>query len=121
MQNELIFPQYMSVLDNEIINSLLKVEEHRIIACGIDPKDQSLMFMTNRLSVRTIIPNGKMRPMSSFPANDGKGIWIMFQGVEGVFPIEVDVAMKHSTQCTNNGDLFVNDKFICNVDFSCDI
>ena len=121
MQNELLLPQYMNSLDQDDIDNLCGIDEDRIIACGINPHDKSLVFVSNKLFVRTIVPNGKLRPLSISPAGDGKGMWITFHGIKGIFPIDVEIAMKYSIQCMNKGELIVNNRIVCNVDLSTDI
>lgn len=117
--NELSIPSYMTSLPQDVVDSLTSVDDERVIACGVDPKDNSLVFVTNSAAVLLITPNGGLTPAAALPALDGKLIYLSLHGYEQVFPIDVQAAVKSGRQCAE-GDLFVNDRFVCNVSLAQD-
>ena len=118
--NEIELPSYMTSLPQSIVEELSIVEEERVIACGVDPRDGSLVFVTNHATVRSIVPNGQLVPSAASPTLDGRGMYLKLQGSDAVFPVSVHVAIDLGKQCVEGGELFVNDRFVCNVDLSSD-
>lgn len=118
--SEVSLPTYMMCLDQETVDDLADFPEERVIACGVHPSDSSLVFVTNKLNVRSISPNGKLVPHAARPAPDGRSMRVSFVGFEGSSVIDVKHAIARGDLCTSGGSLYVNDRYVCNVDMSSD-
>lgn len=117
MSTEIELPTYMNTLSQEIIDILTQVEELRVIACGVDPQDNSLIYLTNNREIRSISPNGDLIPKDASPSVDGKSILIRFHGILGQFLIAILLAHDVSVQLLSNASLSVGDKRICDIEF----
>lgn len=118
MSTELSLPDYMNPYPQEVIDVLTQSKEVRVIACGVDPRDNSLTFVTNEAKVMTIIPNSKMFPIAAYPMDDGRAMCVSFNEV-GFKSIDVSKAVVVAKVCNlGEGELFVNGAYVCNIDAS---
>jgi hypothetical protein len=104
----------MSVLTQESIDRLHTLDDrrHRLISCGVDPKDSCLYLVTCDLDVRVVRPNGGLVPESAFPAPDGRYLGVVFRGSEQVETISSEVALRHSSGLFATASLTVNDTYM---------
>jgi hypothetical protein len=91
------------------------VEDVRIIACGVDPEDDTLYLITNDIQILYISPNGKMIPKFAVPTNYGKEILIRFDE-ESVYSIETCHLLKESSSTLEKSKLFLNDNYLCDLE-----
>lgn len=117
-EKQVDLPDFM----NMITPSMLKLIEmspdfnERIISCGIDTRDNSLLLLTGGIEVRKISPNGYMKPIDAKPGKTGKTIELTFKGVDEEFSILSKVALKNSISCMTDASLFFRNNYICDVD-----
>jgi hypothetical protein len=90
----------------------------RVICCGIDETDNSLILITGTSDVRKITPNGYMKPRMARPGKTGKTIELAFVGIDEVFKIESKVALKNSVSCMSHASLFLHNNYVCDVDMT---
>lgn len=90
----------------------------RVICCGIDAKDNSLILITGTSDVRKISPNGYMTPRHAHPGRTGKTIELMFMDLDEVFKIDAKIALKNSVSCMTFASLFLNNNYICDVNMT---
>lgn len=116
---EIDIPTHMSSLSQSFLDSLSKDDINtRIIACGVDPRDKSLCFVTVQLDTRIIRPNSRYLPKIANPSIDGLMIEIEFENVEGVHQIHHRLAYDNSESCLDLADLYVGDTYISQFKFT---
>lgn len=113
---ELSLPDYMTCLGQDVVDALADLQDERVIACGVYPEDNSLVFVTNRLTVRSIAHNGRLVPHTALPASDGRSMRVSFVGFEGNSVIDTILAIKQSKVCSAGGGLYVGGRYVCNVE-----
>lgn len=100
------------MIDNLVV---LPDASERVIACGVDPTDNSLYMISAMLDIRIVRPNGNLIPDQSFPSHDGKRIGIYFKGIEALQAIDSNLALANGESCLSNASLFVNDTYMCDL------
>ena len=122
--SEIILPSHMSSLSQNIIDNLLETSDdigNRILACGINPSDNSLYIISGLLDVKVIRPNGKLKPKKAFPCYDGSRIGIIFDNIEDIQTIDSSLALHEGKSCFENTSLFVNDTYLCDLEIESSI
>ena len=115
-QKEVVLPDYMSTLPQEEIDQILSTSiSDAVISCGINP-DKSLVLVTASLSVREIIPNGRLVPDYCRPLEGGVGILVKFEGESKMNYIDASLAIKGGRDCLSESKLFLNDNYLCDVE-----
>lgn len=106
---EFNFPSFMCVLSQQQINEFLESSDNllRIFGAGVDPKDNSLIFITMKGEVLSITPNGKLVPKAAIPSVDGRHLCVAFPGESGFKLIEADHAVKEGKDLFQGGELYV--------------
>ena len=117
-QRTVELPGHISSLPQDVIDSLVVLPDasERVIACGVDPSDNSLYMISGLLDIRVIRPNGNLIPEKSFPSHDGKRMGIYFKDVEDLKTIDSNLALMNGESCLANASLFVNDTYMCNLE-----
>lgn len=92
---EISLPSYMSSLSQEEVDELVRLPnaDKLIIACGIHPKDGSLMMLTASTKIFSITPNGKMKPIAAEPIEGGAQLKVEFCLPYGLHIIDSDIAL----------------------------
>jgi hypothetical protein len=95
-------PSYMSSLSSDLLEEVTEnsFEDVRIIACGVDPKDNILYYITNDIEVMCIKPNGKMIPSFAVPTSDGREILVRFG----------------ESMALEKSKVFLNDSYLCDLE-----
>lgn len=114
--NELTLPSYMTSLSQGHIDALTAESDVRVIACGVDPSDNSLVFVTNKLEVRQIVPNGKMVPLAAKPSQRGDTILVSFKDIDGNFEILTDLAHSVSKNLMLRSSIFLNHNYLVDLE-----
>jgi hypothetical protein len=110
-------PSYMSSLSSNLLEEVTEnsFEDVRIIACGVDPKDSILYYITNDIEVMCIKPNGKMIPSFAVPTSDGREILVRF-GENSVHAISAGLLLKESSMALEKSKVFLNDSYLCDLE-----
>lgn len=107
---EISIPDYITPLPQPEIDelSVRKDADMLIIACGVHPKDQSLMMITAGAQVFSIVPNGKMIPKFAEPVAGGEYVRVMFNPPYGLHMFDSRSALSMAKNETDNAQLQVN-------------
>ena len=107
---EISIPDYIIPLPQAEIDKISsqKDADVLIIACGIHPKDQSLMMITGGAQVFSIKPNGKMIPKFAEPVTGGEYVRVMFNPPYGLHMFNSRTALSMAKNETDNTQLQVN-------------
>lgn len=117
--SEIILPSHISSLSQNVIDKLLETSDdigNRILACGINPSDNSLYVISGFLDIKVIRPNGNLKPKKAFPLHDGSKIGIIFDSIEEIQTIDSNLALREGKSCLENTSLFVNDTYLCDLE-----
>lgn len=117
---QLNLPDYMFTVSAPMIGLIEMSPDigERVICCGIDVKDNTLILVTGTSDVRKISPNGYMVPEHARPGKTGKTIELMFVGLDEVFKIDAKIALKNSVSCMTVASLFLHNNYICDVNMT---
>lgn len=116
MKNVVSVPNFMTTLRQEIIDEF---EDNccKIIACGVDPKDNILYIISNELEVKIIKPTEKSIPIDARPEDHGQFISVCFKNdLKNRFYIDSNLALIHAENCIDKAQLFVNGKVLCDIE-----
>ena len=107
---EISIPDYITSLPQEEIDDISsrKDADMLVIACGVHPKDQSLMMITGGAQVFSIVPNGKMVPKFAEPVSGGEYVRVMFHPPYGLHMFNSRSALSAARNETDDAQLQVN-------------
>lgn len=107
----------MSSLSQEDVDEITHLPHaaELIIACGIHPKDGSLMIVNANAQVFSITPNGKMKPTTAQPIHKGEHIKIIFCKPYGLHIIDSKIAIMNAKIETSKMQLNVNGTELCTL------
>lgn len=105
----------MQSLNQDAIDSLSSCPEkgYRIVSCGI--VDECLRIVTGSGSVREISKNGILTPLFAIPLREGRIVSLDIEG-RGTKNVSSNIIIKHSKNCLNKPELFVNNSYVCDVE-----
>ena len=99
----------MTGLSQIFIDEIMSVcdKDERIIACGINPDDSSLCFITGGLDVRSIVPNGELTPVKLNLEFDGRHLHIEFAGRTDSHRVNSVSLIHMSKSCLNISEMSI--------------
>lgn len=114
----LTFPPHMAALPQSTIESIATSTDAvgRVLACGVDPRDDSLTIVTFEPAVRTIVPNGRLIPASAVPSEDGRHVNVTFQGHAHVCRLDSAAAISASSDALRGVTIHVGDTYMGELD-----
>lgn len=116
--NEIEVPEYMVTLPQsfiEIINQEIKNVD-RIISCGVDPKDNTLYFVTLTSYVGIIKSTEKHKLMSAFPSWNGEMIYVSFEDELGIQGLNARIVKRMSTDAVSSASVSIDGRYVCELD-----
>ena len=116
MSNNVIsIPNFMTSLDQEIVDQI-SFDSRKIIACGVDPKQNILYMISANLKVKFISSTKKLIPLQAKPEDRGQLISVYFKNFDKKFFIDSELALEHAKDCMENAEMFVNNIKLCDVE-----